>query len=422
MADLIIENASQLVTLAGPARPRLGAEMRELGIINSGALLARDGVILAVGAASEVLPQAGPDATRVDASGWVVMPGFVDAHTHPVFAGTREDEYEMRAAGLTYQQIASQGGGIRSTVRKTRAASEDELFNMAQPRVRWLLEHGTTTVEAKSGYGLTVEDELKILRVIKRLDAETPLELFPTFLGAHEIPDEYRGAREEYIRLIIDEMLPRVAREGLARYCDVFCESHVFTVAESRRVLSRAKGLGLGLRLHAEQLSVSGGAELAAELSAATADHLEWIESAGISALRRSRVMAVLLPGAVFNLGLTRYAPARELIEANVAVVLASDFNPGSSPTPSMQMILSIACSQMRMIPAEAIAAATINAAYSLGCGERLGSLEVGKQADVVVFDCSDYRQIPYLFGINHALVVIKAGRVVVDRRDRDFT
>jgi len=415
MADLIVENASQLVTLAGPARPRAGAEMRELGIIIGGALLARDGVIVAVGAASEVEPQAGPDAIRIDARTSVVMPGFVDAHTHPVFAGTREDE--MRAAGLTYQQIASQGGGIRSTVRKTREASEDDLFEMALPRVRSLLEHGTTTVEAKSGYGLTLDDELKILQVIQRLNAETPLELIPTFLGAHEIPDEYRGAREDYIRLVTDEMLPRVAAEGLARYCDVFCESHVFTVDESRRVLARAKELGLGVRLHAEQLSLSGGAGLAAEFGAATADHLEWIDAEGIIALNRAGVIAVLLPGAVFHLGLTRYAPARAMIEAELPLALATDFNPGSSPTPSMQMILSIACTQMRMIPAEAISASTINAAYSLDGGKRIGSLEVGKQADVVVFDCSDYRQIPYLFGINHALVVIKSGRVVVDRR-----
>lgn len=419
MAELIIENISQLVTLAGPARPRLGSEMRELCIIKDGALLARDGVIVAVGAASEVRPQAGPNALRIDAGNSVVMPGFVDAHTHPVFAGTREDEYEMRAAGLTYQQIASLGGGIRSTVRRTRAASEGELFEMALPRVRSLLEHGTTTVEAKSGYGLTLEDELKILRVIARLNAETPLELIPTFLGAHEIPDEYRDGREDYIRLVIDEMLPRVAAEGLARYCDIFCESRVFTVDESRRVLARAKELGLGVRLHAEQLSLSGGAGLAAELGATTADHLEWIDAEGIIALRRAGVTAVLLPGAVFNLGLTRYAPARAMIEAELAVVLATDFNPGSSPTPSMQMILSIACTQMRMTPAEAITAATINAAHSLDCGGRLGSLEAGKQADVVVFDCEDYRQIPYLFGINHALVVIKSGRIVVDRRDR---
>jgi len=395
--------------------------MRELGIINNGALLIRDGVIVAVGNAADVNRQAGPNVVRVDAGNSVVMPGFVDPHTHPVFAGTREDEYEMRAAGLSYQHIASQGGGIRSTVRKTRAASEDQLFEMALPRARWLLEHGTTTVEAKSGYGLTIDDELKILRVIARLNADTPLELIPTFLGAHEIPDEYRDAREVYIRLVIDEMLPRVASEALARYCDVFCESQVFTVDESRQVLERARELGLGVRLHAEQLSLSGGASLAAELGAATADHLEWVDAEGITALRQAGVIAVLLPGAVFNLGLTRYAPVRAMIETDLPVALATDFNPGSSPTPSMQMILSIACTQMRMTPAEAITAATINAAYSLDRGSAIGSLEVGKQADVVVFDCRDYRQIPYLFGINHARVVIKAGRVVVDRRDSSF-
>ena len=391
--------------------------MPGLGIIDNGSLLARDGVIVAVGAASEVEPQAGRDALRIDASESVVMPGFVDAHTHPVFAGTREDEYEMRAAGLTYQEIAARGGGIRATVRKTRAASEDELFEAALARVRRLLEHGTTTIEAKSGYGLTYEDELKILRVIRRLNAETPLDLVPTFLGAHEIPDEYRTAREDYIRLITDEMLPGVAEEGLARYSDVFCEAHVFTVDESRRVLTRAKQLGLGLRIHAEQLSLSGGAGLAAGLGADSADHLEWIDSEGIDALAQAGVMAVLLPGAVFNLGLSRYAPARALIEAGVPVALATDFNPGSSPTPSMQMILSIACTQMRLTPAEAIVAATINPAYSLGRGAQIGSLEVGKQADVVVFDCPDYRQIPYFYGVNHAAVVIKSGRVIIDRR-----
>jgi imidazolonepropionase len=282
------------------------------------------------------------------------------------------------------------------------------------------LKHGTTTIEAKSGYGLTVEDELKILRVIRRLAQETPLEMAPTFLGAHEIPDEYRSeddpaARERYISLVTDVMLPRVAAEGLAEYSDIFCESHVFNVEESRRVLARARDLGLGIRFHADQLSLTGGGRLAAELKAATADHLEWIDDEGIEQLRRAGVLAVLLPGAVFNLGLSRYAPARRMIEAGVGVVLATDFNPGSSPTPSMQMILSIACTQMRMTPAEAVTAATVNAAYSLNRGDRVGSIEPGKQADIVVFDCPDYRQIPYLFGVNHALTVVKKGRVVIE-------
>ncbi|HTG17165.1 MAG TPA: imidazolonepropionase [Blastocatellia bacterium] len=423
--ELLIIHASQLVTLAGPARPRIGPQLRELAIVEDGAVLVRDGLIAAVGTSAEIERQTNREADRIDASGSVVMPGFVDAHTHPVFAGTREDEYEMRAEGLTYQQIAARGGGIRSTVRKTREASEEELFEMALPRVRWLLEHGTTTVEAKSGYGLTVEDELKILRVIRRLNDATPLGLVPTFLGAHEIPDEYRSSsigatRQDYVRLVTDEMLPRVAAEGLARYADVFCESHVFTLEESRRVLERARELGLGLRVHAEQLSLSGSARLAAELQAETADHLEWVDDDGIRALAEAGTIAVLLPGAVFNLGLTRYAPARAMIEAGVAVALATDFNPGSSPTPSMQMILSIACTQMRMTPAEAITAATINPAYSLGLGSEVGSLEAGKHADVVIFDCEDYRQIPYFYGVNHAVVAIKKGRVVSRRSDAD--
>ena len=420
--ELLITNAAQLVTLAGPARPRMGAELGELAIIREGALLARGDTIVAVGASSEVAPLASPAAERLDAGGRVVMPGFVDAHTHPVFAGTREDEYEMRAAGLTYQEIAARGGGIRATVRRTRAASEDELFEMALPRVRCLLEHGTTTIEAKSGYGLTLEDELKILRVIRRLNQRTPLRLVPTFLGAHEIPDEFRTEapgqrRADYLRLLMDEMLPHVAIQRLARFADIFCESHVFTVNEARHLMARAKQLGLGLRLHAEQLTLSGGARLAAELGAMTADHLEWIDDEGIGLLATARVAAVLLPGAVFNLGLARYAPARRMIEAGVSVVIATDFNPGSSPTPSMQMALAIACTQMRMRPAEAITAATVNAAYTLDLGHCVGSLEAGKQADVVIYDVADYRQVPYFFGVNHALVTVKAGRVVARRR-----
>ena len=393
--------------------------MRELAIVTNGGLLVRDGVIVALGSSSGMEWLAGPDAKRLDAGGRVVMPGFVDAHTHPVFAGTREDEYEMRAEGLSYQQIAESGGGIRATVRSTRAASEDDLFELAAPRVRRMLEYGTTTIEAKSGYGLTLEDELKILRVIRRLNSETPLTLVPTFLGAHEIPDEYRGdypgqRRADYVRLLMDEMLPHVAVQRLARFADIFCESHVFALEESRHILSRARQLGLGLRLHVDQLTWGGGAQLAAELSAITADHLEWIDEDGIEKLAAAGVAAVLLPGAVFNLGLTRYAPARALIDRGVAVALATDFNPGSSPTLSMQMVLAIACTQMRMTPAEAITAATINAAYTLDLGHRAGSLEPGKHADVVVFDVDDYRQIPYFFGVNHVVATVKMGEIVV--------
>jgi imidazolonepropionase len=393
--------------------------MRELSVIEDGAVLVRDGLIVGVGASSDIAGKAGQDARVIDAQGSVVMPGYVDAHTHPVFAGTREDEYELRAAGVTYQEIAARGGGILSSVRKTRAASEQELFDLALPRVQWFLSHGTTTIEAKSGYGLTLADELKILRVIRRLGQETPLDLVPTFLGAHEIPEEYRKADErgntrgDYLRLVTDEMMPAVAEQGLARFCDIFCESHVFNAAEARDVLTRAKELGLGLRLHAEQLSLCGGSRLASELEAATADHLEHIDDVGIECLRASGVIAVLLPGAVFNLGLTGYAPARKLIEAGVAIALATDFNPGSSPTPSMQMIHSIACTQMRITPAECITASTINAAYSLGLGGKIGSLEPGKQADIVVFDCADYRQIPYFFGVNHVRTVLKGGEIL---------
>lgn len=417
MKELAVIRARQLVTLAGPARPRTGLELRELAIIENGGVLVQDGLITAVGPSREVESLASPYAARVDATGCVVIPGFVDAHTHPVFAGTREDEYEMRALGATYQEIAAHGGGILSTVRKTRAASEDELFDLAVPRIKWMLAHGTTTIEAKSGYGLTLEDELKILRVIRRLNDETPMDVVPTFLGAHEAPEEFRGSpdgRSEYLRIVIEEMLPAVAEERLARYCDVFCESHVFTVDESRTVLRRASELGMKARIHADQLSLSGGAQLAVELGAATADHLEWVDEAGISAIAASGVVAVLLPGAVFNLGLRRYPPARALIEAGARVALATDFNPGSSPTPSMQMVLSIACTQMGMTPAEALTAATINAAFTVNRADKIGTLEVGRRADLVVCDCSDYRQIPYFFGVNHARTVVKSGSVVV--------
>ena len=408
---LFVFNCSQLVTLAGPRRPRVGAEMRELAIVEGGAMLVRDGLIERVGRREEIEPPSDADCEVFDAGGRVLTPGFADAHAHPVFAGDRADEFEKRAAGVTYQEIAAAGGGIRSTVRRTRAAGEDELFEAARRRERWFLRTGTTTVEAKSGYGLSTEDELKMLRVVRRLNAEGALNYVPTFLGAHEVPDEYRGRREEYVTLVTEEMLPRVDSEGLAEFCDAFCEERVFTVEDSRRVLEAARARGLGVRVHADQLARGGGALLAAELKAKTADHLEHTDAGGIAALGAAGVQPVLLPGSVYALGSSRYPAARAMIDEGLAVVLATDFNPGSSPTPSMTMILSLASTHMKMTPAEGLTAATVNAAYSLNRGEESGTLEAGKRADFVVHDCADYRELAYFFGVEHAHAAYVGGR-----------
>jgi imidazolonepropionase len=401
MSLLAVVNCSELVTLAGPARPRVGEEMRELGVIRDGVLMVRDGIITYAGPRREIDSQ----TEIIDAGNKVVMPGFIDAHTHPVFAGNRADEFEKRAGGATYQEISAAGGGIRSTVRKTRAATEEELFAAASRYAEWFLRGGTTTIEAKSGYGLTLHDELKLLRVIARLG---PLRAIPTFLGAHEIPDEYRGRRDEYVDLVIHEMLPEAAK--LAEYCDIFCEPQVFPIDDARRILRAAKDHGLKLRMHADQLQNSGGAQLAAELGAVTADHLEHTGAAGIVAMRDARVQPVLLPGSVYALGSKRYPDARAMIEAGLALVLATDFNPGSSPTPSMPMILSLASTQMKMTPAESITAATINAACSLQRGAEIGSLEPGKRADFVIHDCADHREFAYFFGVPPAAAVYIGG------------
>jgi imidazolonepropionase len=399
--NFAVVNCSELVTLAGPARPRVHGEMRELAVIRDGVMIVRDGLIAYARPACAI----DPALEIIDAGNRVVMPGFVDAHTHPVFAGNRAAEFEKRASGVTYQEISAAGGGIRSTVRKTRAASEDELFAAASRYTQWFLRGGTTTIEAKSGYGLTLDDELKMLRVIHRMG---PIRAIPTFLGAHEIPDEYRDHREEYIRLVIDEMLPKARK--MAEFCDIFCEPHVFPVDDARRILLAAKEHGFKLRMHVDQLGNSCGAQLAAELGAVTADHLEHTGPSGIDAMRDAGVQPVLLPGSVYALGSKRYPDARAMIEAGLAVVLATDFNPGSSPTPSMPMILSLASTQMKMTPAESITAATINAAYSLQRGGEIGSLEPGKRADFVIHDCTDHREIAYFFGIQSANAVYIGG------------
>lgn len=409
-------NCSQLITLAGARRPRVGGELRNLAVIEDGALFLRDDRIEATGRRREIEQLLTDDCEVIDAEKRVVMPGFVDAHTHPVFAGIRANEFEQRASGATYREIAARGGGIRSTVRATRNSSLSDLVKASKRYSGWFLRSGTTTIEAKSGYGLTIEDELKILRAIQELNDETPLNYVPTFLGAHDIPSEYRSRRQTYVNLVINEMLPRVAEENLAEYCDVFCEEDVFTTDEAWQILSAARCHGLRLRVHADQLSLSGGAKLAAELNAATADHLEHTDATGIVALKAASVQPVLLPGSVYALGSNHYPAARQMITAGLAVVLATDFNPGSSPTPSIPMVLSLACTQMKMTPAEAISAATINAAYSLGRGDEIGSLEKGKRADFVIHDCEDYRELAYFFGIEHAARVYVGGRLVFSR------
>ena len=385
--------------------------MAELAIIRDGGMLIRDGKIDSVGPSNEIEKKS-RGAEIVDAGGRVVLPGFVDAHTHLVFAGNRLDDFERRARGESYEQISKAGGGIWSTVQKTRAASEHDLLAQAKKRADWFLRCGTTTIEAKSGYGLTLEDELKILRVMRSVNQQSSLEIVPTFLGAHAVP---RGMNvDEYIELVIDQMLRRIARERLAEFCDVFCERGYFDIKQSRRILTAAKKLGLKLRIHADQLSNLGGAKLAAELEATTADHLEKTYGHGIAALKSAGVQPVLLPGSAYALGSSDYPRAREMIEAGLAVVIATDFNPGSSQTASMPMVLSLACTQMKMSPAQAVTAATINAAYSLNRGNRIGSLEPGKLANFSIFDCEDFREIAYWFGLPQLhSVYVKGNRVV---------
>jgi imidazolonepropionase len=408
--SLAVWNCRQLITMSGPARARTGAEMREIGLIAGGAMLVRDGRIAAVGTRAEIEPLLSKEAELVDAGGGIVLPGFVDAHTHPVFAGTRADEFEERTQGTNYAEIAARGGGIRATVRRTREASEVDLLSSARRYREWFLKGGTTTIEAKSGYGLSPESELKILRVIRDLGGERRLQYVPTFLGAHEVPDEYRGRMDDYLEVVIQEMLPQVAAEKLAEYCDVFCEPSVFPADKARLVLDAAKRAGLKLRIHADQFTPDAGALLAAELGAATADHLEATGPSGWQALQRAGVQPVLLPGSVYALGLKKFAAAREMIGRGLPVVIATDFNPGSSPTASMPIVISLAATQMKMMAAECLTAATINAAYSLGRGHSIGSLEVGKQADFAVHDCDDYREIPYFFGRESARAVYIGG------------
>jgi imidazolonepropionase len=410
---LLFVNASQVVTCAGPPRARRGEEMRDAGILSDAAVAVADGRVADVGP-RDVLEPRYAHFTPVDCHGGVLMPGLVDSHTHAIFGRPRADEQELRAAGLDYMEIARRGGGIHASVRDLRSRSEQDLVALSVPRLQRLASHGTTTVEVKSGYGLTLEDELKTLHVIAKVASIVQIRLVPTFLGAHEIPLEARATadgRSNYISLLVHEMIPRVARQELARFADVFCEPGAYTVAESKQILNAARDAGLGLKLHADELHSSGGAELAAELGATSADHLGAITDDGINALAHSETVATLLPGTLLFLGKERQAPARDLLDRGAAVALATDFNPGTSPTPNFPLMLTLAVSQLRMSVAEAVLAATVNGAAALGLAAETGQLAAGYRADLALFDIEDVRELPYWYGDHRCAGTWVSGR-----------
>jgi imidazolonepropionase len=418
---LLIRRAGQLLTLRGPNGPRRGAALGDIGLVPGGAVLIRDGSIEAAGPAAEVerLIAGERDVREIDAAGRVVMPGFVDSHTHLVYGAPRLLDYEMRLRGADYHQIADAGGGILSSVKAVRSAAPENLEAQARRAVHHLARHGTTTVEAKSGYGLDETAEMKTLVVLAAIDGQ-PLDIVPTYLGAHVVPPEHAQDPDAYISWMCGEMMPRIRRQRLALFADVYCDRGAFTLDQSRRYLECARELGFELKIHAEQFTHTGAARLAVELNAVSADHLEQADDDDAAIFARSSTIATLLPGSVFHLGLDRYAPARLLIDSGAAVALATDFNPGTSPTCSMPMLLSLACTHMRMSPAEAVSAATINGAHAVRRADRTGSLEPGKQADVIVLDAEDYREISYHFGVNLIAMTIKRG-VVIYRQSEVF-
>jgi imidazolonepropionase len=420
--SLLICGASEIVTVRGRG-PRRGVALSNIGVIRDAAILVRDGLIVAVAPASKVekLPES-KKAEKLHVGGRVVLPGFVDAHTHLIHAASRAEEYELKIRGASYEEIARKGGGILNSVKKLRAATAEELKRRARGFLGRFAEYGTTTIEAKSGYGLDVTSELKILGLHQELDREQPLDIVSTFLGAHVVPAEYRhtpGGPQRYVGLLVNRLIPEVAERKLAEFCDVFCDRGAFSLAQSEQVLEAGASHGLAPRVHAEQLSRTGATQLGVGLGAASCDHLEQVKTADIRALAKSKTVATLLPGCDFHLGLKEYAPARALIDAGAIVGLATDYNPGTSPTLSMPMVLSLACTQLRMTPAEAITAATVNAAYSLRREKEIGAIETGKLADLGVFEVEDYREIPYYFGVNKCWMTIKKGEIVYRRGAR---
>jgi imidazolonepropionase len=411
--NLFIRNISQLVTVASHGKlAKYGPEMRDVGLLRDAAVLCRDGKIAWAGPMAEWKGGLPDEVATFDADGMVVLPGFVDSHTHLLFAGSREDEFALRCQGATYREIAESGGGILSTVRHTRAATKKELKRSAVRYLTDMMRYGTTTVEIKSGYGLSLDDEVKMLEAINELRDEEMMTIVPTFLGAHAVPPEYTGRRPEYVKLIVETMLPYVGKKKLASFCDVFCEKGYFEPDESEKILREGMRWGMAVKIHAEELTAFGGAELAGRLGAVSADHLECISEKGITALRDSGVIATLLPGVSFNLK-SAYAPARRMIDQNLAVAIASDFNPGSCMSYSMPMMMTIACTQMKMTPEEALSSATLNGAAALGLSSTHGSVEAGKAADLLIADVPDYRFLAYHYGSNHIRRTVKNGTLL---------
>jgi len=412
--DLLIENASELVTLrGGTKRPLLGEKMRDLGIIKGGSIAVRNGRIVSVAKTREIKGKFESEET-IDASGKLVMPSFVDPHTHLVFAGSREDEFEMRIQGSTYMEILEKGSGILKTVNETRKASKEKLLKNCRKTLDIMLRHGTTTMEAKSGYGLTTKDEIKCLEVMKLLAQEHPIDIVRTFLGAHAIPVEYKDKADEYVNLVINEMVPAVTSRRLAEFCDVFCEKGVFSVEQSRRILLSGRKHGLLPKLHADEMTRLGGAELAAEMRAVSADHLLFASDNGLRAMAKQGTVAVLLPGASFSLMMNRYADARKIIQLGVPVALGTDYNP-SCWVENEQTVIALACREMRMTSAEAIVATTVNAAHAVNRAQNIGTLEPYKKADIIVLDVPNQKFLGYRFGVNLVDKVIKEGKLVVD-------
>jgi imidazolonepropionase len=411
--NLALLDIAQLVTVPSHGkRLKRGPEMSDLGVIENGAVIIEGDTIAWCGKMEDLSMARVKEASVLDCLNRVVMPGFVDAHTHLVFAGSREEEFAMRARGVTYQEIAERGGGIVSTMGHVRASTKKELKKNARRWLYGLLQHGTTTVEIKSGYGLDMDSEIRMLEAINELNAEEVITIVATFLGAHALPPEFGKMKAEYVREVVERMIPYIGSKRLAAFCDVFCEKGYFSVAESKLILNQGKHFNMAPKIHAEELNFTGGAELAVAVGAASADHLEHVSDAGIAALSESETVGVLLPGVSFFLS-NPYAPARKLIDSGAAVAIASDFNPGSCMSYNMQMMMTIACTQMKMTPEEAITAATLNGAAALKMSGQVGSIEPGKKADLCVLNVPNYSWIPYHFGVNHVEKVVKNGVVL---------